>query len=134
MDRRSTIQKKIIRETVLGMDTHPTADEVYAQVCQQWPGISKGTVYRNLNLLAEEGGVLRVPVANGADRYDRTLGEHCHLYCLGCGRVYDYSLDRPVLPQPERNPGFQAVSCSVLFSGYCPDCQPPQEEKITDKE
>lgn len=38
--------------------THPTAETVYLDIKQEFPNISLGTVYRNLNLLAEMGEIL----------------------------------------------------------------------------
>jgi len=123
MEKRSTIQKSLISDAVLSMDNHPTADEIYAEVLKRCPTISKGTVYRNLNQLAESGEILRVQVANAPDRYDHTLGNHSHFYCRGCGRVYDYQLHSPVAAQPDLNPELQVLSCDVIFSGYCKCCQ-----------
>ena len=48
-------QRELILETVMENPVHPTADTVYAMVREQEPNISLGTVYRNLNLLAEQG-------------------------------------------------------------------------------
>ena len=127
MEKRSTIQKSLISSAVLSMDNHPTADEIYAEVLKRCPNISKGTVYRNLNQLAESGEILRVQVANAPDRYDHTLGDHSHFYCRSCGKVYDYQLQTPVLPQPDLNPELQVLTCDVIFSGYCSSCQQKEE-------
>ncbi|MFQ9705177.1 MAG: transcriptional repressor [Enterocloster clostridioformis] len=37
--------------------TIPTADALYASIREEFPNISLGTVYRNLNLLAETGEI-----------------------------------------------------------------------------
>ncbi|MGE5577510.1 MAG: Fur family transcriptional regulator, partial [Syntrophothermus sp.] len=50
-----TRQRQIILEELKNVTTHPTADEVYEMVRRRLPRISLGTVYRNLELLAEEG-------------------------------------------------------------------------------
>ena len=39
---------------------HPTADEIYNVVRAQDDKISRGTVYRNLNLLADAGEILSI--------------------------------------------------------------------------
>ena len=92
--RRNTVQKTLILEAVCSMRTHPTADEIYEIVSKKCPAISKGTVYRGLNQLAEDGKILRVAIANAPDRYDLTVGDHAHCICNGCGRVFDYRLVR----------------------------------------
>ena len=48
-------QRASIIEYLKNTSSHPTADTVYMHVKQVYPNISLGTVYRNLNLLAELG-------------------------------------------------------------------------------
>ena len=51
------------REAVLvylrSTKSHPTAEQVYQKIREEFPKISLGTVYRNLNLLADCGEILR---------------------------------------------------------------------------
>ena len=53
--RRNTIQKDLVRNTVYEMRRHVTANEVYEFIKEAYPTIGKGTVYRNLDILVEEG-------------------------------------------------------------------------------
>ena len=62
MERRNTVQKDLVRNAGLTMKRHVTAEEVYEYVRQEHPGIGKGTVYRNLGILSEEGSIRRVEV------------------------------------------------------------------------
>ena len=54
MERRQTRQRQLILNAVHTLK-HPTADEVYAAVADAQPPVGRATVYRNLNLLAEQG-------------------------------------------------------------------------------
>lgn len=63
--QRNTLQKEIVKRTVKGMRNHPSAQEVYNEVLRHYPGISKATVYRILNLLSESGEILRVKNPDG---------------------------------------------------------------------
>ena len=59
-------QRASIKEYLLHTTAHPTADTVYLHIKEEFPNISLGTVYRNLNLLADIGEALRfrhLPVA-----------------------------------------------------------------------
>ena len=58
--RRNTIQKDLIRHAVYDMKRHVTANEVYEFIKERYPTIGKGTVYRNLDILAEEGAIRTV--------------------------------------------------------------------------
>ena len=46
-------QRASIKEYLLHTTAHPTADTVYLHIKEEFPNISLGTVYRNLNLLAD---------------------------------------------------------------------------------
>ena len=52
-------QRESIRECLKNRKDHPTADAVYVTISKEYPKISLGTVYRNLNLLADKGEVQR---------------------------------------------------------------------------
>ena len=72
---------------------HPTAEEIYDAAVKECPGLSLGTVYRNLNSLVDAGRVRRVSIPGKADRFDHTLPWHSHLYCTVCGSVTDAEVD-----------------------------------------
>lgn len=54
-------QRESIRECLKNRKDHPTADAVYVTISKDYPKISLGTVYRNLNLLADMGEIQRFP-------------------------------------------------------------------------
>ena len=125
MDRRHTIQKDIVLAAVRALATHSTADEVYDYIHQNYPNVGRGTVYRNLNVLAEEGAIRKVGIPGGADRYDFTCHEHYHVTCVKCGDVCDVDMD--VLPNLMNNVhnsmGMELLSYDILFRGICPKCK-----------
>ena len=102
-----------------------TAEEVYEYVRQEHPGIGKGTVYRNLGILSEEGSIRRIEVPNGPDRFDFTLRNHYHGRCVRCGEVFDVDIDEmPGLIERIRDPhGMQFLSYDIMFKAICPACQ-----------
>ena len=116
---RNTVQGLLVYETVMSMYNHPTADAVYEAVREKCPTISKGTVYRNLNRLAEEGKILRVSVANKADRFDRTLSIHCHFLCKACGNVTDYPLNVDLKSLFVKG---EITEYEIVLHGICEDC------------
>ena len=44
-------QREAIKASLMNRCDHPTADALYASIREEFPNISLGTVYRNLNLL-----------------------------------------------------------------------------------
>ena len=75
--RRSTRQRRVVFEAVIGTKSHPTAEWVYDAVRREMPRVSLGTVYRNLQVLAEEGKI-RSFERGGRIRYDGDLALHDH--------------------------------------------------------
>ena len=122
---RTTPQRKLIMALMEENHAHPTADEVYDLARGQDPHISRGTVYRNLNLLAEQRRIRRLQMPDGPDHYDCVLGNHYHFFCRGCHRVFDTKLpynERFCLTSPGL-PGFITEGHRLILVGLCPDCR-----------
>lgn len=122
---RNTVQRDLVLQAVTALHTHPTADEVYLMITEKYPSISKATVYRNLNLLAEEGRIRKISVPAGADRYDFHAAPHYHIRCVRCGQVFD--VDMPYQPQIHEKirdtHGFFIQGHDIVFQGICPQCK-----------
>ena len=117
-------QRQLILETVQKSKQHMTAAQVYQLARKNCPHLSLGTVYRNLNGLVEMGRLRRVTIPGQADRFDRTLAEHDHLFCRSCGRVVDVQLERAALDEACRAcPDARIEWYSVNLVGVCADCR-----------
>ena len=93
------------------------------------PGLSLGTVYRNLNSLVEAGMVRRVSIPGRADRFDHTLCWHSHLYCTACGGVVDADVDeKQVMRLVRRQKDVVVQDCAVVLFGLCEACAKKQAE------
>ena len=129
--KRKTIQRDLTQKAVQKLQDHPTADEVYAEVSREHPNISRGTIYRNLNQLSDDGEIRTLEVPGGADRYDHCTGKHYHIRCIRCGHVFDVDMD--YMPDMENAikdaHGFQILGHDLMFRGICPDCAAGQEEQ-----
>ncbi len=124
MQRRNTAQRELVLRAVKELKNHPTAEEILAEVRKSAPSVSMGTVYRNLKILAEEGLVLKIEAAGESDRFDHSVGEHCHLRCVICGKLRDLELDViPTLEECAKASGLDLLGCDVVFRGICPDCK-----------
>ncbi len=67
--QRRSKQRELILEELRGLTCHPTADELYELVRKRISNISLGTVYRNLELLAANGVILKIETG-GKNRFD----------------------------------------------------------------
>ena len=90
IQRRYSRQRELIYNCLLETKEHPTAEMVYQWLLPDNPNLSRGTVYRNLKLLAEDGLLMRMhfPV----ERYDACTRQHPHFCCRVCGAVSDLEL------------------------------------------
>ena len=59
---RYSKQRELVLHTVEQLCDHPTAEEIFDKAAPECPGLSLGTVYRNLNSLVEAGMVRRVSI------------------------------------------------------------------------
>ena len=119
-------QRESIKKYLASTTEHPTADMVYLHIKEEFPNISLGTVYRNLNLLSDIGEAIKITTPDGGDRFDGNVVPHNHFYCKGCRRVLDLKMD--MAPLKELNASAQQTfdglieSSSVLFFGKCQNC------------
>ena len=74
-------QRESIKHFLMTTKKHPTADEVYMHVKRDFPNISLGTVYRNLNLLTDIGEAVKISTPDGGDRFDGRTEPHNHFLC-----------------------------------------------------
>ena len=70
MKRRDTKQREAILELIRNTRSHPTADHIYDEVRKDITDISMGTVYRNLQVLQEDG-LISVLNINGTQSRSR---------------------------------------------------------------
>jgi len=121
---RLTTQRQIILEELLKVSSHPTANEVYDMVRKRLPRIGLGTVYRNLELMAESGMILKLEVGGTQKRFDATTKPHYHVRCTECGRVDD--VDMPVQQEINESAAqashYQILNHHIEFTGLCSDC------------
>ena len=128
-NKRNTLQKKIVFDTFAQMHNHPSAGMVYDKISEEYPGISKATVYRLLSEAADEGKIQRLKLSEAADRYDVTVKKHCHIVCKGCGAVADVDVDfDDTLYAKEAigHEGFLVEECNLEFIGLCTKCADTQ--------
>lgn len=122
--QRNSKQRQLILETVMNRCDHPTADQIYLDVRSQDKKISRGTVYRNLGLLSENEEITSVK-APDASRFDSRQDRHYHIYCTGCGKLFDAPLSyhNEYDEQIEKETGFQVKRHRLIFEGLCPECK-----------
>lgn len=122
--KRETRQRNVILEELRKVKDHPTADKLYRIVKRRVPSISLGTVYRNLNLLRDEGKIQELTCGKYTSHYDGDVTNHNHFFCIRCRNVFDLdvsalkNLDKRIA----RRMGFYISYHRLDFYGYCSKC------------
>jgi len=118
---RTSHQRVKILDFLRERTDHPSAKQVYESLIGEMPSLSRMTVYNTLAALSEKDLVSMVRAPDGAWRYEYKVDEHCHFFCVACGRVTDTefacSHHRAVELQ-----GHQVHSVQGCFYGVCKQC------------
>jgi len=124
---RMTRQRKVILDTLKRLKTHPTADELFGLVRKKLPKISLGTVYRNLELLTEQGVIRKLETAGAQKRFDGDVSPHYHIKCVRCGKIDDLMVQLPEIdPALAEDTRYEVLDVNLEFLGVCPKCQQKQ--------
>jgi Fe2+ or Zn2+ uptake regulation protein len=124
---RMTPQRRLILETLNGLECHPTAEDLFNQARQRDPSLHLSTVYRTLRWLEQEGliSVRRFNEDHRQERFDLAYpSEHYHFLCTSCRTVieFDNLLVNAIKAQFELHSGAQVDVGSVTLYGICASC------------
>ncbi len=117
-------QRDSILELVRSTVTHPTASWIYDQLKKEISSLSLGTVYRNLNILTEQGVIRKFDFGSTFDRYDADISPHYHFCCERCGSFVDLEtpVDEGLNKEIEKTTDFKISSHRIEFYGLCDKC------------
>jgi Fur family peroxide stress response transcriptional regulator len=122
--KRSRQREKIL-ELLRDVDIHPTALWIYNQLQEEFPNMSMGTVYRNLQVLIEQGLINKIDFGSTFDRFDSNTKPHYHFICEQCGAIID--LDVPINTSlndtVSNTSSFQVNRHQIEFYGFCGSCR-----------
>ena len=117
-------QRLAIMEYLMCNHTHPTVDEVYKNLCNKIPTLSRTTVYNTLRLLSEHRAAQMITIDDHHVCYDGNTEPHVHFYCKTCGKVYDlYDEPTPRLVETKSINGHVVDEVQLYYKGICAECQ-----------
>lgn len=125
---RITPQRHAILEFLIETETHPTADDIYKELVDDFPNMSVATVYNNLRLLTRMDLVNELKYGDTSSRFDFSAHHHYHAICSVCGKISD--IQYPGLDDVEMVArtltGYDVSSHRLEIYGICPECQARQ--------
>jgi Fur family transcriptional regulator, peroxide stress response regulator len=122
----ATHQRRVIYETVISQEGHPSPELIYEAVRKKIPSISLATVYKNVRTFLESGMLREVSMHHGSMRVEPNESEHHHLVCTRCRQITDLDPEsvRPRMARmKQRLPrGFQVTRIAIDVLGVCAAC------------
>jgi Fur family ferric uptake transcriptional regulator len=123
---RLTPQRLMVLSALHSVETHISAEDIYAHVKAKYQYANISTVYRTLDLLKELKLITEIDLDDGCVRYHLTeKGHHHHLVCNNCGKMIDLP-ESTLLKLSETlamEYQFQADLKHLAVFGTCSDCQ-----------
>jgi Fur family ferric uptake transcriptional regulator len=122
---RMTPQRLMILKAIEGARGHVSAEEIYQDVRNRYPGLNISTVYRTLDLLKETGLVTETDMGDGRVRFHSMGHEHHHhLVCSKCGKIIDLDEETlsPLTSVLSEKYGFRADLKHLAIFGRCKGC------------
>ncbi|HPA71511.1 MAG TPA: transcriptional repressor [Spirochaetota bacterium] len=122
--RRKSRQRERIYELISASMEHPTAQRLFETLKKEMPSASLGNVYRNINILVEEGRVQCRMFGDGVEHYDAITGSHYHFICERCRTVTDFTmpLQEEITAKARTMTGNTITGHTIQFFGICDAC------------
>ena len=118
-----TRQRQLIYSIIMAEPEHRTAEEIYDLARAKMPSLARGTVYRNLGLLVQEGQIRKLEMPDAPARYDRERRPHPHLVCQSCGRMEDLTMPEGILEPIAREHDLSITGYDLKLYHVCPACR-----------
>jgi Fur family ferric uptake transcriptional regulator len=124
---RNTAERETIIREIFSRHDHFDIDEIHLRLKKKGRRISRASIYRTIPLLIDSGLVQMVSFEDGHQHYEHIHGHqhHCHLWCLGCGKIIEFQDGRVKKIENElaRLHNFRITSHKLKVYGYCEKCR-----------
>jgi Fur family transcriptional regulator, iron response regulator len=111
-------QRVAVAEYVLQTTEHPSADKVWAEVQENFPMISRATVYNTLHLFVAKGLLRELHLAPDSVIFDPNTDRHHHFIDEATGRIYDIPWNQIEVRNAKPLPGFEVDDYQVVMRGH----------------
>lgn len=104
---------------------HPTAEDIYNELKDEYPNMSLATVYKTLDTFTKNGMILELNTDLGYSRYDYNTDLHAHLFCNECKSLVDAEIEmsaEELLSKTKTNENFELDNIKLLIYGRCNKC------------
>lgn len=120
-----TPQRLAIVKILAKSQGHPSVEDIYDRIKNDFPTMSLATVYRNIVLIKSIGEVLELGFPDGSNRYDgNTPTPHPHVICVRCKKIVDPDIDSldEIKNAVAAETNFKILNHRLDFFGICSSC------------
>lgn len=119
---RPSAQRMAVLGYICNRRTHPSADEIFNELANEFPSLSLTTVYNSVNALLKAGLIREIHIDANSKRYDLApQPQHSHFICKRCGKIFD--MPYPLELKIASTDGFDIEDIDVNLMGICPNCK-----------
>ena len=119
---RLSHQRLKVLEYLSNKKSHPSVDEIFNNLREEVPTLSKTTIYNTLKTLEGADLVKVINIEDNESLYDADVDDHGQFKCTTCGKVFDFALDFDSILLKGLE-GFKVEKRDVYFKGVCPNCK-----------
>ena len=124
---RITRARKAILEMLIAHEKPLSVDEVMKKLARKGLEPNKTTVYRELDMLVQNGFIADVRLKSGSRLYEiASRKHHHHLVCIRCKTIRDIPMENDMNlyeKKISRKTAFKILEHSLEFFGLCIKCQ-----------
>ena len=124
-NHKITPQRMAVSKILAQSEGHPSVEEIYKRLQDDFPTMSLATVYRNVMLIKSLGEVLEIGFPDGSNRYDGNKPyPHPHVICIKCKKIVDPDLDSldEMKKEVALETNFKILNHRLDFFGICSNC------------
>lgn len=119
---KPSYQRVKILERMYKIKDHPTVNDIYKDLIDEIPSLSKTTVYNTLAIFIENGIAKSFTVEGNEARYDILSSLHGHFFCLKCNKIFDFEINEPQIYENILD-GVEILESEISIKGICKTCK-----------
>lgn len=133
MGLKLTPQRIAILKYLEGNRNHPSAEDVYREVKNEFQTTTFATVYNTLNTLKDKGEIKELFLDPDRKRFDPDTSPHHHIICIKCKEISEVWKDFSIELKENETNGYEVIDARVDIIGLCPKCKKSRLKRIDNR-